>query len=224
MKSSTVKRSALSRESMDIIETIANEEPVNMEDYNNEDNNIPGEYVRENSNAPENKAQEIDLLWQTFKSAQISTSSPLLRTIAGFIAGSVVTLCVLGMFGMISVKHTDKNTAKVTAGVEKINEDQNINREIEDAKMIANEDFGEIMQNNETPKQKKVTVAQTKTTRPRNTSIKYTIKDGDTINAIIKHHYGKYTPERAQAIMEANNLENLDKISIGQVLILPAEK
>lgn len=221
MKSSTVKRSTLSKESMDIIETIANEESVNMEDYNNEENNIPGEYVRENSNTPENKAQEIDLLWQTFKSAQFNTSSPLLWAITGFVAGTVITLSFLGMFGMISFKHTDKNTAKVTAGIEKINEDQNINQEIENAKIMANEDLGEVMQNNEAPQQSET--AEKTPSQPKNFK-KYTIKDGDTVEAIIKHFYGRYTPERAQAIMDANNLKNLDRISIGQVLIIPIEE
>ena len=53
---------------------------------------------------------------------------------------------------------------------------------------------------------------------------KYVIKDGDTVEAIIKHHYGSYTPARAQNIMKANNLSNLERISIGQVLLLPVEK
>jgi hypothetical protein len=44
------------------------------------------------------------------------------------------------------------------------------------------------------------------------------------VEAIIKHEYGAYTPERAEAIMKANNLSNLDHISIDQELLLPVEK
>ncbi len=221
MKSSTVKRSALSRESMDIIETIANEEPVNMEDYNNEENNIPGEYVRENSNAPENKAQEIDLLWQTFKSAQFNSSSPALWAFGGFILGVIITLCISGMFGMVSDKNMDKNSSKVISGVEKINEDTNINQEVETAKLAIEEKIPSITTNEASLKESKEVEATVN--KPQNYK-KYTIKDGDTVEAIIKHYYGKYTPERAQAIMDANNLKNLDRISIGQVLIIPVEE
>ena len=59
---------------------------------------------------------------------------------------------------------------------------------------------------------------------PQTLTKKYIIKDGDTVEAIIKHEYGAYTPERAEAIMKVNNLSNLDHISINQVLLLPIEK
>ena len=50
------------------------------------------------------------------------------------------------------------------------------------------------------------------------------LKDGDTVEAIIKRNYGSYTPERAEAIMKANNLKDLDHISIDQELLLPIEQ
>ena len=68
MKSSTIRRSTLSKETMEVIENLAKEQ---------EESGLPGEYVRpdeiENSNnkTKENElnamSQEIDLLWQNFK-------------------------------------------------------------------------------------------------------------------------------------------------------------
>ena len=60
MKSSTLRRSTLSRESMEVIETLAKVQ---------ENNGSIGEYLRADDfeDKPKegvNKAQEIDLLWQ----------------------------------------------------------------------------------------------------------------------------------------------------------------
>ena len=52
---------------------------------------------------------------------------------------------------------------------------------------------------------------------------KYIVKNGDTVESIIKKAYGSYTPERAELIMKANNLKTLDRINIDQELLLPAE-
>ncbi len=62
MKSSTIRRSTLSKESMEVIENLSKEQEMN---------NLPGEYyVRPEETASQeaqtssNKSQEIDLLWQ----------------------------------------------------------------------------------------------------------------------------------------------------------------
>ena len=53
---------------------------------------------------------------------------------------------------------------------------------------------------------------------------KYVVKNGDTGEGIIKHYFGAYTPERAEKVMKANNLTSLDRINIGQELIIPVEE
>ena len=80
MKSSTIRRSTLSRETMEVIENLSKE-----------NDSVPSEYVRpeEEEKTPtdsiENKAQEIDLLWQTFKSTQFNTNSPMAYISMGFV-------------------------------------------------------------------------------------------------------------------------------------------
>lgn len=237
MKSSTVRRSALSKESINVIENLANEEENysynEPSDYQNQDNkandyyknddSIPNEYLRTSDNYDRNsdsKSKEIDLLWQSFKSAQFSSKSPFIHALGGFAAGVISTLIVLALFGVFSAntdmpKVTDQPPEEIEEIVEsepaateetqvKAEEEQNVNDKIQEKEVKA-----EIK--TETP----AVSVKTK---------KYIIKDGDTVEAIIKHEYGAYTPERAEAIMKVNNMPNLDRISIDQVLLLPVEK
>ena len=50
---------------------------------------------------------------------------------------------------------------------------------------------------------------------------KYVVKNGDTGEAIIKRHYGVWSEEKMNAIIRVNNLKNLDRLQIDQVLYLP---
>lgn len=219
MKSSTIRRSALSKESMDVIENLANEEDnysySQQSDYQQDSascDNLPNEYVRtsDNKNA-ESKSQEIDLLWQSFKSAQFNSNSPFMHVLGGFFAGVVTTLIVLALFGVFAVNHEGQKSVEKsqTAIEESIDEPT----EVIDEQAPAEEQ--------KVSEDAKSDLAEP--SKPVKTK-KYIIKDGDTVEAIIKHEYGAYTPERAEAIMKANNLSNLDHISIDQELLLPVEK
>ena len=79
MKSSTIRRSTLSKETMEVIENLAKEQ---------EESGLPGEYVRPDEietsnkeNEPNAMSQEIDLLWQNFKTNQFNTNSPIINII-----------------------------------------------------------------------------------------------------------------------------------------------
>ena len=50
---------------------------------------------------------------------------------------------------------------------------------------------------------------------------KYKVKSGDTIESIIKQHYGTYSPDKAEQIMQVNNMKSLDHINIDQEILLP---
>lgn len=253
MKSSTIRRSALSKESMDVIENLSNEEPKdNNESDNQQENYTPGEYHRENNYEEdnENKAKEIDLLWQTFKSPQFNTNSTFVHVFLGFISGVIVTLGVLALFIMFALnsdnpsKYDISNLVKGNAQAEKQDNIENVsnlakenNTTIEDIETPAlennevkeaNEDNKAISKekkNAKTDKKSKHSKAD-KTAEPANKIQvkKYIIKDGDTVEGIIKHNYGAYTQARADAIMKVNKLQNLDHIGIGQELLLPVEK
>ena len=229
MKSSTTFRSMLSKESMDVRENLAIEQPSEIDELSyNADEDIssaPNEYVR-TGEKEDNKSQEIDLLWQTFKSAQFNSNSPASYVICGFIFGVILTASVFlilgamgldrkgNMFGMFSPKSDIEAVTDISV-------DETVS-----ASVVAenNEVTEEASENqNEEPVEKASTTQQPQAIDIKNTK-KYVVKDGDTVEAIIKHNYGAYTPERADKILKANNLKNLDHISIGQVLLIPIEK
>lgn len=227
MKSSTVRRSALSKESMDVIENLSEQETgytQNNSSYRNDYDsqsyeNLPDEYVRsedESANKSVNKSmsKEIDLLWQNFKNQQLNSKSPLLYLTCGFLAGIIVTATVFILFGVTSfnqIKNSDIESAQSSI----------------ESQIPGDEEYSDIQsdkeQNSITDSDTSDKVESTKTTYSGKTK-KYVIKDGDTVERIIKKEYGSYTPERAEAIMKANNLLNLDHISIDQELLLPVEE
>lgn len=82
MKSSTIRRSNLSKEKMAVLEALSK---YRREAYDNS----PSVYVRPN------KEQELDLLWRNFNvnnSRKSENKSPNVYIAAGFVAGAVVML------------------------------------------------------------------------------------------------------------------------------------
>lgn len=81
MKSSTLRRSNLSKERMVILEELSRnrKQPYDAS---------PGVYVRQNAN----KDKELDVLWQNFKVSQKEDKSPGIYLATGFIAGAVAML------------------------------------------------------------------------------------------------------------------------------------
>lgn len=233
MKSSTIRRSTLSRETMEVIENLSKE-----------NENIPNEYVRpeEEKKAPENefenKAQEIDLLWQTFKSTQFNTNSPMAYISMGFVSGVAVTLIVLACLGTFVAKSniTAENInlpKKPMFNLEKLNIFAKKATEPtleEQTGMSENTDSNKVSIPTEEETQAPVAQNETNTkeSKPQEVNLqnvkKYVVKNGDTGEGIIKHYFGAYTPERAEKVMKANNLTSLDRINIGQELIIPVEE
>jgi len=224
MKSSTIRRSTLSKETMEVIENLAKEQ---------EESGLPGEYVRPDEietsnkeNEPNAMSQEIDLLWQNFKTNQFNTNSPIMNIIIGIIIGVVATLLVL--FGVSALSSDAPNTGKKSNfGIERIFSHKKAVKEptleqqaaVEEQtetqqKVSIPEENEEIAQNNEEQAQPEENVDTSKMT-------KYVVKNGDTAEKIIKNHYGTYSEEKAQMVMKANNLSSLDRINIDQELLLP---
>lgn len=79
MKSSTIRRSNLSKEKMAVLEALSK---YRHDPYDNS----PGIYVRPD------KERELDILWQNFKINQKSEKSPNVYLATGFVAGAVVML------------------------------------------------------------------------------------------------------------------------------------
>jgi hypothetical protein len=79
MKSSTLRRSNLSKERMAVLEELAKnkKQPYDAS---------PGVYVRPN------KEKELDVLWQNFRVSQKEDKSPGIYLATGFIAGAIAML------------------------------------------------------------------------------------------------------------------------------------
>lgn len=93
MKSSTLRRSNLSRERMAVLEELAKnrKQPYDAS---------PGVYVRAN------KEKELDVLWQNFRVNQKDEKSPGIYLATGFIAGAIAMLIMTTLLSF-SVQSND---------------------------------------------------------------------------------------------------------------------
>lgn len=220
MKSSTIRRSTLSRESMEVIENLAKEQ---------EDGAL-GEYVRpdeilqmQQEEDSASKAQEIDLLWQNFKSTQFNTKSPTAYILFGFIMGVLATVVTFAGVRYFANSHF------TFTGNTRVNEEQTLEQQADlseldsEAKVSvpADEDVAQI----NTQMEASVQEAESAATPAEYSKMeKYIVKNGDTGESIIKHYYGSYSPEKAELIMKVNNLKTLDRINIDQEILIPMNK
>lgn len=112
MKSSTLRRSNLSKERMVILEELSRnrKQPYDAS---------PGVYVRQNAN----KDKELDVLWQNFKVSQKEDKSPGIYLATGFIAGAVAMLIMTTLLSFsvrggdsadVAPVHKTKEKAKLT--------------------------------------------------------------------------------------------------------------
>lgn len=97
MKSSTLRRSNLSKERMLILEELSKNKKQPYDES-------PGVYVRAN------KEKELDVLWQNFKVSQKEDKSPGVYLATGFIAGAVAMLIMTTLLSF-SVRGTDSQNA-----------------------------------------------------------------------------------------------------------------
>lgn len=103
MKSSTIRRSNLSKEKMAVLEALSK---YRQDSYDNS----PSVYVRPN------KEKELDVLWQNFKVNQKQDKSPSVYLATGFIAGAVTMLIITTLIsfsakGIQTAKEDMANTA-----------------------------------------------------------------------------------------------------------------
>ena len=171
MKSSTLRRSNLSKEKMAVLEALSKYKQESSYD------NSPNVYVRPS------KEKELDLLWQNFKISQKSEKSPGVYLATGFVAGALVMLLLTGIISP-SVKSDSKAANSV--------------------------------------KNEKVNIMPAGGTSASG-SEKYIVQSSDTIESIQVRFYGSYSSDKAQAIQKANNMKNINKLQIGQELIIPMQ-
>ncbi|MFI3300145.1 MAG: LysM domain-containing protein [Candidatus Gastranaerophilales bacterium] len=95
MKSSTIRRSNLSKEKMEVLEALSR---FKQENYDSS----PNVYVRQN------KEEQIDVLWDGFKTNTKSGWSPNVYLASGFVAGAVSMLILMTLIN-VSTRNVDVN-------------------------------------------------------------------------------------------------------------------
>lgn len=180
MKSSTIRRSNLSKEKMAVLEALSKYKTEHSD-------NTPNVYVRPN------RDKELDILWQNFKINQKADKSPSIYLATGFIAGVVTTIIAGAIIGLSvnGIASSPKVSVDKNAGIK--NEKLNFVPAAEQAAEAVTEEV-------------------------------YTVQSGDTMESILTRFYGGYTKERAWSVMNANNMTNPNKLSIGQKLTIPMKK
>lgn len=225
MKSSTIRRSTLSKESMEVIENLVKQQ--------DEEGGV-GEYIRpmdyeSSSDNGNNKAQEIDLLWQNFKATQFNTNSPTAYILLGFAIGVLATLILtfgsgyyLSKSGKITFNSHQSQVHKSVTLEQQAESAQDV---VEAKISVPTEDevapAAEPSQNSEA--QNPENASSDNQNFDKSKMKKYVVKSGDTGESIIKHYYGAYSPEKAELLRKVNNLDSLDRINIDQELLIPVE-
>lgn len=235
MKSSTLVRSNLTREAMDVIETLSNENNEETAEKTTFGEETPEEYYRHEDNTEDNslisKAQEIDLLWQNFKASQFNTQSPATYVTIGFICGVITSVIIAAIFGYF-ISKPDISMPKIDFSkfnigkIENISGEDHVETQTSAKVVVPTEDDTPAVAETKVQEDTTIREEHPQATTSESSSVKvrqHTVKNGETVEAIIKHYYGSYTPERAEKIKQANNLTTLDRINIDQVLIIPEE-
>ena len=228
MKSSTIRRSNLSKEKIAVLEALSkfnssNSNSINNSGVNSEpiEDGSPEVYVRQN------KEKELDILWKDFKLPK-GERSPIVYLGIGFISGIVATLLVTAFIGMSSGDYdattaTEANNqieavatvAETPAAETKQEKTETEDTAKETAKADTGKKFGLFGGNSSNKNKVEEPVAQQ--------NKEYEVQSGDTMDKIVRTYYGTYSPEKVEAIMNANKMDNPNKLSIGQKLIIPAE-
>lgn len=204
MKSSTIRRSNLSKEKIAVLEALSKFKNKNSGSLNSSLNSSSINTEPQEDGAPEvyvrpNKEKELDLLWQNFRMPKVERS-PMVYLGIGFAAGVVTTLLVSALIGIsLSDFHTDfKFNIKLPS----------ISAPAVKAPKI---DFLPSSGSSTTD----TAAAEQKADE------EYTVQSGDTMDAIVRRFYGTYSTENVNKIMKANNMTNPNKLSIGQKLVIP---
>lgn len=144
------------------------------------------------------KEKELDVLWQNFKVNQREEKSPGVYLITGFIAGALSMFLMTALLSFTSNAINNANNPDSPKLVKKVKPAKAAKLSIIPADQV---------------------VEEVKTPAPET----YSVKSGDTLEAIIIRFYGKYDSSKVSKIMQANNMSNPNQLSIGQSLIIPMD-
>ncbi len=143
------------------------------------------------------KEKELDVLWQNFKVNQKEEKSPGVYLITGFIAGALAMFLMTALLSFTSNAISDNSSSDSPKLVKRV-KPAKTKLSIIPADQVAEE---------------------AKTVAPET----YTVKSGDTLEAIIIRFYGKYDTSKISKIMQANGMSNPNQLQIGQTLTIPMD-
>ena len=197
MKSSTLYRSNLSKEKIQQLEGFkARAEHQANISY---EENTPNVYVRPKAE------KELDTLLGSFNISTAKEKTPAVYLISGFMVGAVC-MFMMTAFVSFSAKESVVDETYTVPPVQK-------------------ESKGFF---NFTKKAKKSSItilpadtAATPAAAPAPKTETYTVKSGDTLEAIVIRFYGKNIPEKVNEIVAANKMSSPNALQIGQKLIIP---
>ncbi len=187
MKGSTLRRSNITREKIAMLESLAR--------YNNEYNRV------QRTDAPVDKQEELDVLWQNFKVASRPEKSTMAFFTTGVFVGVISTLVVAILISLV-------------VGYSPL-DDLNLNL----SNPIKITTAGESPKFTFIPADNKQEPAAPQAALPQ--SKEYTVQAGDSLESIAIRFYGGFDQAKIKAIEEANKLANPNAIGIGQKLIIP---
>lgn len=191
MKSSTLRRANLSKEKLQVLETLAK---YRRQGAVNNDGSFKSAIP-----AKQMKERELDMLWDNFKQHNKAEKSPTVYLVAGFVAGVIIT-AIVTIFIQMSMTSMSENANDISQNVPET--------KIEDTAItfIPADKTGNSKNDGATAATKEES---------------YTVQNGDTLESIIIRFYGAYSVEHEKAIKDANHLANPNALSIGQKLVIP---
>ena len=165
------------------------------------------------------KEKELDMLWKDFRIPKVERS-PIVYLGMGFAAGVITTLLVSACIGMSSgnfhVKSAQKTSAPIAAPVENQGDVTAETSETTEDTTAKDKKFGLF---GSSKSSEETATAEATTTQQK----EYEVQSGDTMEKIVRQFYGTYSGEKVEAIMNANNMQDANKLSIGQKLIIPVD-
>lgn len=199
MKNSTLNRSMLSGENMALL--------AELKSKNEESESFKNDDLPQNFGA---KQDELDVLWQNFKINHKEEKSPGVYILAGFIAGALSMFLMTAMLSITTFSSKDMSAVQERKIVKKTHGSFSSRSEnlvkptpvTEEDSVVSND----IITNDIPP----VVIND-----------KYTVKAGDSLEAISVKFYGKASPKNTAKLQEANELASPHAIYAGQELVIP---
>lgn len=201
MKNSILNRSMLSGENMALLAELKSQNESDIQEET---------YLSEKKDKTKSKHDELDILWQNFKFSAKEEKSPGIYILTGFIAGALSMFLMTAMLSITTFSNSENGNMTV--------KERKIQKKAHGSLFAKEQTKTEVNEQNiEKPSPEEEALMNT----PAVINDKYTVKAGDSLEAISVKFYGKVSPENTKKIQEANDLASPHSIYAGQELLIP---